>query len=157
MSIAVDQTRLRHICEAVLPERNLDVVEATRILEIAQLAAGVDLDEDPAEQATLQAVAQHVFAIVGMKSEDVRPIPPLPDEEARSVWLDALAAQLHTRGARELAYALAFLVSVSDLKLTPEETAALEEFQHALGLDYRRATDLVILLSEIVAGDDAMP
>ena len=156
MSIAVDQSRLRRVVDAVLPERALDITQATMILQIAQLAAGVDLHEDPAEQATLQAIAQHVFSIVGVRADDVQPIPPVPDEDARSVWLGAIAAQLESRGARELAYALAFLVSVSDLELTPVETAALEEFQHALGLDHRRATDLIILLSDIVeAGDGA--
>lgn len=157
MSIAVDQTRLRRVVEAVLPERRLDVTQATMILQIAQLAAGVDLDDDPAEQATLQAVAQQVFSIVGVKPDEVLPIPPLPDEDARAVWLRAIAAQIKTRGARELAYALAFLVSVADLELTPLERTTLEEFQNALGLEHRRAMDLVILLSEIVAADDAGP
>lgn len=154
MSIAVDQTRLRRVVEAVLPEKTLDVAEATMILQIAQLAAGVDLEEHPAEEATLHAVAQHVFSMVGMKPDEDAPIPPLPDEDARAAWLRAMASQLETRGARELAYALAFLVSVSDLELTATETAALEEFQHALGLDHRRATDLVVMLSDIVAAGD---
>lgn len=157
MSIAVDQTRLRRVVDAVLPDRRLDLAQATMILQIAQLAAGVDLDEDPAEEATLHAVAQHVFSLVGMKPDEDSPIPPLPDEDARAAWLRALASQLETRGARELAYALAFLVSVADLELTPVEKTALEEFQHALGLDHRRATDLVVMLSEIMAAGDITP
>lgn len=157
MSIAVDQSRLRQIVETVMPSRELDPAEATTILQIAQLAAGVDFDdEDPAEEAVLLSVAQQVFSLVGTKPDDVLPIPSLPDAEARAEWLAALAAQLDTRGARELAYALAFLVSVADLELTPAETRALEEFQRALGLDDRRATDLVITLSEIVAAGDAV-
>lgn len=152
MSIAVDQTRLRRIVETVLPDATLERAEATTILEIAQLAAGVEIDGDPVARSILQAVAQQVCSRAGLKPGEVLPIPPLPDEEARASWVGSLAAQLQTRGARELAYALAFLVSVADLELTPAETAALEEFQHALGLDHRRATDLVVVLTEIVAG-----
>jgi tellurite resistance protein len=156
MSIAVDQTRLRRIVETLRAGEALDRAGAMTILEIAQLAAGVGPEDDPVEHATLQAVAQHVGSIAGMKPGELLAIPPLPDEEARAGHLALLASQLPTRAARELAYAVAFLVSVADLELTPAERTALEEFQHALGLDYRRATDLVVLVSEIVdAGDTA--
>jgi tellurite resistance protein len=73
--------------------------------------------------------------------------------DARRARIGTLADQLESRRARELAYAFAFLVSVADVKLTPQETAALEEFQHALGLEYSRATDLVVLLTDVVAAD----
>lgn len=158
MSIAVDQSRLRSIVHTVMPGTKLGRSEAATILQMAQIAAGVDLDpttdEDPAERATLQAIAQHVCSMVGLPREEVLPIPPVRDEHVRLSWLSSLASRLETRGARELAFSLAFLVSVSDLQLTREETAALEDVQRALELDHRRATDLVVLLSEIVAGGD---
>ncbi|HSK01580.1 MAG TPA: hypothetical protein VK932_10085 [Kofleriaceae bacterium] len=155
MSIAVDQTRLRRIVEALRVGETLDRAGALTILEIAQLAAGVGPEDDPAEHATLQAIAQHVGSLVGTKPGELLAIPQLPDEDARAGHLALLASQLHTRAARELAYAIAFLVSVADLQLTPAETAALEEFQRALGIDDRRATDLVVLVSEIVAAGDS--
>lgn len=156
MSIAVDQTRLRRIVEALRAGESLDRAGVMTILEIAQLAAGVGPEDDPAEHATLQAIAQHVGSIAGTKPGELLAIPQLPDEEARSGHLALLASQLPTRAARELAYAVAFLVSVADLQLTAAETAALEEFQRALGIDDRRATDLVVLVSEIIdAGDSA--
>jgi hypothetical protein len=152
MSIALDQSRLRRIVDAVLQGERLDRSEAATILEFAQLAAGVDLDEDPAELAVLQAFAQHIAPILGERPDDTRPIPPLPDEDARLHWLGALAAELDTRGARELAFVLAYLVSVADLAMSPLETTALEEVQRVLGVDERRATDLVVFVTETVAG-----
>jgi hypothetical protein len=147
MGIAVDQSRLRRIVEHLVPRESIDRVQATTLLEIAQLAAGADQREDPAELAMLQSVAQQI----GLKPGEIRPIPPVPDEEARVSWIRALAAQLETRSARELAFALAFLLSVADLELAALETSALEEFQRALDVEDRRAIDLVIFLTETVA------
>lgn len=157
MAIAVDQTKLRRIVETLLSGVKLESTEALTVVQIAQLAAGVKLDDDPPAQAILQAIAQQVCSLVGLKPGEIRPIPLLADYAARAACLEAVAKQLRTRGARELAYALAFLVSVADLELAPVETTALEAFQRALGLDHRRATDLVIFLSETVAADEAAP
>ncbi len=155
MSIALDQTRLRQIMETVLQGSSLDRAQATTILQFAQLAAGVDLDDDPAEQAILQTLAQQIASVLGTKPDDVLPIPPLPDEDARLHWLGALASELETRGARELAFVLAFLVSVADLDLNALEMSSLEELQRVLGVDEQRATDLVVFVTETVASGEA--
>ncbi len=81
-------------------------------------------------------------------------IAQVPDT-ARRARLDTLGRQLATTGARELAYAVAFLVSVSDLELSPSESAGLEELQHVLHVDDRRATDLTVFIADVVAADDA--
>lgn len=147
MSIAVDQSRLRRIVTHFLPGETLEPVEANTVLEIAQVAAGADRHDDPAEKAMLQAVAQQI----GLKPGELRAIPPLPDDESRRAWVTALAKELRSRGARELAYSLAFLLSVADLELVPAESQALEDLQRALGVDHRRATDVVVYLTEVVA------
>jgi hypothetical protein len=121
------------------------------VLQIAQLAAGSDDVEQPAEHAVLQAIAQRVYALVGLKPSEVCAIPRIPDRDARLSWFRALAAELHTRAARELAFAMAFLVSISDLELHAIEHASLEEMQEAIGVDDRRAMDLVIQLAETIA------
>jgi hypothetical protein len=151
MSIALDQVSLRHVVETVLAGAALDRAAATTILEFAQLAAGVDRDDDPRETAVLQTLAQRFAPAIGAKPDDVAPIPPVPDEDARTQWLNALASQLPTPGARELAYLLAFLVSVADLELTAVERRALEELQRVLGVDHARAAELVVLVTEAVA------
>jgi hypothetical protein len=151
MGIAVDQTNLRRIVEGLAPALRLDADEARSMLELAQLAAGVEADDNPAEHATLQAIAQQVCSMVGLEPSEVFEIPPVPEEQARGHWLASVARPLRTREARELAYALVFLVSVSDLQLTAAERSALQEFQRALQIDDRRATDVVVIVSETVA------
>lgn len=157
MSIAVDQTRLRRIVETILAGESLNRAEASTVLQIAQLAAGADDTEKPAEHAALQAVAQHIYSLVGLKLPEVSAIPPLPDHDARVSWFRALSAELKTRPARELAFAMAFLVSIADLDLRRDEHESLEELQLALGVDHRRATDIVVQLSETVASSQGEP
>ncbi len=155
MSIAIDQTRLRRIVHDLLGSTSLRRAEASAILQIAQLSAGIGPGDDPGEHAALQAVAQSLYSLVGLKLGEVLPIPFTPESETEVGWLRALAADLTSQGARELAFAFAFLVSVADLVLTPEETTGLEDVQRALGLDDRRATDLIVFLTETVASSAA--
>jgi hypothetical protein len=151
MAIAVDQQRLRRIVETLLPRGRVDRPEAITILQFVQLAAGVDRVDDPIEHSIMQSIAQAVSNLAGLRVDEVQPIPLLDDERGRTQWLHRLASQLTSRAARELTYALVILTSVADLRLTSDERDALEEFQHALGLDYQRATDLVVFLTEVVA------
>jgi hypothetical protein len=156
MSIAVDQQRLRRIVETLLPSRTLGPVEANTMLQFVQLAAGADHHDDPIEHSIMQSIAQTVSALAGLRVGEMQSIPPLEDEDARRQWLHTLGAQLASRAARELTYALVFLTSVADLQLTSTELEALEEFQQALGLDHQRVADLVIFLTNIVASSDAV-
>jgi tellurite resistance protein len=148
MSIAVDQTRLRRISSALLPHETLDRTQALAVLEFARIAAGADAVDDPQEHTILQAVVQHVCSLAGLELDEATPIPRAPDPHIR---LARLGDRLATKGARELAYAVALLVSVADLALVPSETANLEELQRALGVDDRRATDLTVFVAETVA------
>ena len=156
MSIAIDQKRLRRIVEALLPGASLEHREASTMLQFVQLAAGVDHEDQPDEHSIMQSIAQKIGALSGLRPGDVLPIPPIEEQHARLHWLRTLGAQLTTRETRELTYAFVFLVSVADLQLTSRERAALEEFQGALGLDDRRAMDLVVFLTDIVAGSDGV-
>jgi tellurite resistance protein len=151
MPIAIDQSKLRAIAQHILGTNRLDRAEATTAVSIAQLAAGADDQERPAEHALLQALAQFVLSGVGLRPGEIRAIPALPDHDARIAWFRALSAELRSQAARELAFAFAFLVSVADLELVPDEHDSLEELQHALGVDHRRAMDIVVLLTETVA------
>ena len=151
MSIAIDQSKLRTIAQEILGADELDRTEATTIVSIAQLAACADDLEHPDEHALLQALAQYVLSGVGLRPGEIRGIPQLPDYDARLAWFCALSADLHSQAAKELAFAFAFLVSIADLELARDEHHCLEELQHALGVEDRRATDIVVLLTETVA------
>lgn len=150
MSIAVDQQRLRRIVDLLLPNRRLERSEATTMLQFVQLAAGVERIDGLVEHSIMQSVAQSVCGLAGLRTGELLAIPPLNDDLARMSWLQRLGRQLLSRGARELTYALVFLTTVADLQLTSAERDALEDFQHALEIDDRRATTLVILLTDIV-------
>lgn len=155
MSIAVDQQRLRRIVQHVLPGYTLEREEAETVLEFVQLAAGIERADDPMEHSVLLAIAQQIGAMSGFENRDLLPAEQMASGDARMNWLRALAVQLRSQGARELAYVLSFLASVADLELTESERNALEELQRALGLDDRRATDLVVFATEVVADDSA--
>lgn len=137
--------------ETILVGENLQRNEALTVLQVAQLAAGADGTEQPAEHAILQAIAQRIYSHVGLKPGEVSAIGKLHDYDARMSWLRALAAGLESRSARELAFAMAFLVAVSDLELRYAEHESLEELQLVLGVDHRRATDIVVQLTETIA------
>jgi hypothetical protein len=154
MAIAVDQSRLRRIVQALLPDASLRRGEAMTILQFVRLAAGIDDDDNPDEHAIMQVIAQQVGCLSGLAAGDLLPSAPMDDEHTRAHWLSALAVHLPRPGVRDFTYALVFLVSVADLQLTVSERDSLEEFQYALGLDDRRATDIVVLLTEIVAASE---
>jgi hypothetical protein len=152
MSIAIDQSRLRQISDSILGRSKLDRDEVDAIMELAQLAATVDDDESFAEHETLQAIAQHVGAMAGWEPGEMRAVHG--SAMIGEKYVESLSRRLSTQASRELAYAYAFLVSVSNLELTARERAELERFQRALGVSDRRATDLVVRITEVVAADD---
>jgi hypothetical protein len=150
MSVVIDQTKLRRLCQAILLDERLDRRQAAMVLSIAQLAAGADHAEHSAEVALLHALAQWVSRETGIQPERASAIPPLPDRVARLSWLRAIGRELHSPAARDLAFAFAFLVFVADLELVSRERTCSEELQRAFSIDDRRATDIVVLVTDIV-------
>ncbi len=151
MTIAIDQTKLRRIIETVLAGESLNRDQGTALLQIAQLAAGADETEQRVERALLQALAQRISSLTGVQFAELIAIPPIEGFRARMSRFRALAAVLQTRAARELGFALAFLIAISDLELQRAEHDTLEELQQALGVDHVRATDLVVKLTDVIA------
>lgn len=151
MTIAIDQSKLRRIMDAILAGESLSREEGTTLLQIAQLAAGADDTEQPVERALLQGLAQRISSLNGIQPAELIAIPPIQGFRARMARFRTLAATLQTRAARELGFAVAFLVAISDLELQSSERETLDELQHALGVDHRRATDIVVQLTEIIA------
>ncbi len=143
----------------LVPGASLAQPEADSLIQLVQLAAGVDHEDDPAEHAIVQAIAQRVRWMSELEPEleptDILPIPPLPDSDARAHWLAAIAGALRSPGVRELAYVLAFVVTVADLEMKPAERDAMDEVQRALGLDDRCAMDLIVRVTELVAAEAA--
>ncbi|MDX2089467.1 MAG: hypothetical protein SFX73_16560 [Kofleriaceae bacterium] len=148
----LDAVSFRTIAKQLLPARStLSRDEAIAVIQIAELAVGVDLHEDIEEYAILQQVTRHVCAIGGITPDDVPVVSPLPlDGEERRAWCMRLARQLVTNGARELAYVLAYLVVVDNFELSPIEGSLIHELQDALELSDDRSNFLVQNAAEIM-------
>lgn len=151
MSIALDHRTFGRLLGIVMPDTIPNPAEARVIVQIAQLAAGIDLDEDGDERGLLSVLTRQLCAIVGIPISSVRVLSPLPiDAEERHAQIASLASQLATTGARELAYLVAYLLIVSDLELAPVETELLEGLQRALWIEGPRAAELAAEVSELV-------
>lgn len=155
MSIAIDHQRLSQIVDEVLRQRVVDDGEAYAMVEFVRLAGGSDHDCAPKTRAIMETIVREIRSLSDLDPETtpmkVTPSELAPDRETRIRWLAALASQLRSHAARELTYVFAFLVSVADLELSLAERVTLEELQQVLGVDHRRATELTICVTDIVA------
>lgn len=151
-SMQLDAVTFRTIAKRILsPASALTSDEAVAVIHAAQVTAGVDRLENAEEQSLLRQVARHVAAIAGVAPDAIPPASPLPlDDEEWRAWIDRLAGALHAPGASELAYVLAYLVTIADVEIAPVESSFLDELRAALGIDRDRAADLVVMVSSLV-------
>jgi hypothetical protein len=151
MSIELDDKTFGRLLDIAMPGRTPPPTETSTILQIAQLAAGVDLDEDLDERGLLGTLTQKLCATAGIPLETVTPLSPLPiHTEERTAQIATLADGLVTSSSRELAYIVAYLLIVSDLELAPVETELLDGLRGALRIEGRRASELAAEVSELV-------
>jgi tellurite resistance protein len=155
-----DSTADRLFQAIVPPGPALAAAEVTAILQLGWLVAEIDLREDSDELAVWRSIARRLMTTSGDSPACVEPVSPLPlDDEERTARIHELAAKLSTRSARELAYAIAYLVAVADVELGPIEQSFLDQLRRALGIEEERAAYLVATAARIVTprGDDAAP
>jgi hypothetical protein len=152
----LDAITFRTLAKQLLPPRStLSADEATAVVQIAELAIGVDLEEGAEELALLRQVKRHVCAIGGISPDDVPAVSPLPlDAEERRAWCAQLAHRLDSNGARELAYVLAYLCIAGDLELAPVESSLIVDLQGALDIDNARADELVEAVAVLATPGD---
>lgn len=141
LGLTIDSDFVREILrnEILRPE------EARAIMKIAYLAAEIDLEEDLEESATLNDLAEPVWAAADMPPEPIPIISPLPlpiDIEERMRVARWLTGELQSQGARELAYVYAYLLAASDRALRRIESNFIDELQHLLEISDDRASDL---------------
>jgi hypothetical protein len=147
----IDAVTFRTIARRLLSPNTLTRDEAFAIAHAAQIAAGVDLWENPEEHALLRQLVEHVCVIVGITPADIQPASPLPiDGEERHAWCVRIASALNTPGADELAYVVAYLVTVADIEMAPLENDFLDELRIVLGLDRGHAADVVVTVSSLL-------
>jgi len=159
MSIEIDDAKFQKILDITVGEQRLEPQELRAIVQLVQLAAAIDLDDDPAEPPLVQALTSRLCALGGLATEAIPPLSPIPtDGEERAARIAMLARCLVTSAGRELAFGLAYLVIVVDLELAPVEGDLLEQLQHQLAIPRPRAGDLVEAIARVVTpGEAAVP
>ncbi len=151
MTIEIDDAKFQQILGLTVGTQPLGPLEVRTVLQIAQLAADIDLDDDPAELTLLRSLTARLCAATGTVLDRFPLLSPIPtDDEERAWQIAALVRQLPTTGGRDLAFALAYLMIVSDLELAPVEDALLEQLQRALTIPPGRASGLIEGIAELV-------
>lgn len=148
----IDAVTFRSIVKSLLPRATtLSRDEAEAIVHVAQLAGGVDLDEDPSEVRLQRQLVSHVCTLANVTPDSIAPASPLPiDDEERRAWIVRLAKRLTTSGVAELAYVIAHLITVSDLEIAPVESVFVESLRDGLGIGRERAAELAVTISSMI-------
>ena len=126
--------------------------EAVALVRIAHLALAADDREDSDE---VEVVHELVAQLCVLANTGAIASPELAHGDGdRLARIRDLGRQLRATPARELAYALAYLVSIADLELAPAEQALVDTLAPALGLAGERAAELAILAARAVTPAD---
>nr|HEX4315983.1 hypothetical protein [Kofleriaceae bacterium] len=141
----VPPDRIREIVRATYSGK-LSPVEAEAIVALGQLAVDADGREDPDEISMFFAFGQAVLELAGIKRT---PEPSIPDDDELARMAE-LAKQLDSDGARDLAYAMAYVLTVADIDIAPAEDVFIERLQEALGMTDDRARELGSSIAEAV-------
>ena len=156
MTIAIDDEKFQQILAVTVGSQRLGPDAARTVLQLARLAAEIDLDDDPAEQALLRSLTMQLCTATGVALNDLPHRFPVPtDDEERAAQIATLVQQLPTTGTRDLAFALAYLLIVSDLEFAPIEAALLEQLRCALTIPPGRASLLIEAVARIVTPGSA--
>ncbi len=132
----LEPSTIRTIVRARHPDP-LAARDAETILALCQLAVDADGREDPDEIAMFFAFGAALYELAGIKG---RPTPTFASDLEDDQQLRALAAQLTAPASRELAYAIAHVLTVADT--APEESQFLDQLRRALDLAPDRAAKL---------------
>jgi hypothetical protein len=138
----------RKIVNATLGSERLAPADAAALVGITYLALDADDREDEEELAVVDEIAQHVCTLAG--TQVAAPGVRATDDYVRLEKVRELGAQLSGTATRELAYALAYAVSISDMDIAPAEMELLADLAVALGITDARAAELAETLAEAV-------
>jgi hypothetical protein len=117
--------------------------EARAIIDVARLAATADGKTDLSETVVLLALTKIICEMAGLKE-----VPNTTAVDGKR--LAEIGETLSPQGARELAYASAFLIMIQDLELTKEESQMANGLAEALVIDSGRAKALASSMEQLV-------
>jgi hypothetical protein len=138
---------------ATLGNTKLSAADATAIVSIARLAVDADRSEDSDELELYDALAEQVCKLAGISPDavqDAEDKQPRGDDDRQQRML-ARADQLKTAPPRELAYVVAYVLTISDLDIRREEDAFLAELQESLAISDDRQGEIAELVNDAIA------
>ena len=144
----IDATRFRAALKAVHPSA-LSPGDAETIMAIAQMSVDADGQENTDEIQMFFALGKTVYFMAGLNET---PSPAFPDDDPYETdqRIAGLAAKLSTPESRDLAYAVAHLLTVIDIQIAREEEAFLEKLRTALAISDDHAEELALKLGQAI-------
>jgi len=136
--MTLDTGRFREVLTPLHPAE-VSPVDAEVIVELAQLTLDADGREDKDELQAFFALCKAVFAMAGI---DNAPTPTFVSGDEDAERMRALVDKLTTIEARELAFACAHLLSISDTDIAPEEDEFVADLRDAMSITEERADEI---------------
>lgn len=141
-----DTRRFREILTPLHPG-SVSPEDAEVILELAQLCVDSDGREDADEIQTFFALGKAVFAMAGLQNT---PTPTFMGGDEDNERMRELVTKLATTQSKELAFACAHLLSISDIDIAPEEDAFIGALRDALAISEERGDEIAAQLNAAV-------
>jgi hypothetical protein len=127
--------------------------EAEAIVSLSRLAIDADRSVDGEELDLYDNLGDLICELAGLDADDVveaEDRKPRGDDD-RGVRIAAAVGKLTAAPARELAYAVAFMLTLADLAIQPEEDAYLSMLQDKLGISDDRQSEIAEDVSDALA------
>lgn len=141
--MTLDTARFREILTPLHPTA-VSHADAEVILELVQLCVDSDGREDADEIKSFFALGKAVFAMAGLQST---PTPTSMGGDDDNERMRELAGQLTSTHGKELAFACAHLLSISDVDIAPEEDAFIGALRDALAISVERGDEIAAQLN----------
>jgi len=131
----------------------LGATEAQAIVGLARLAIDADRSVDGDELDLYDDLADLICELAGADADEIveaEDRKPRGDDDRVARIADG-AGKLTTTSVRELGYAVAFMLTMADLAIQPDEDAYLAQLQDALKISDDRQTEIAATVSDAIA------
>jgi len=131
----------------------LDAPEAQAIVGLARLAIDADRSVDGDELDLYDDLADLICELAGADADEIveaEDRKPRGDDDRVARIADG-ATKLTTTSVRELGYAIAFMLTIADLAIQPDEDAYLAQLQDALKITDDRQAEIAATVSDAIA------
>ena len=131
----------------------LEADDAKAIVGVARLAVDADRSEDSDELDLYDLLAEQVCKLAGIAADavqDAEDVKPRGDDDRETRML-AYADRMRTAPVRELGYAIAYVLTIADLDIAPDEDTFLAALQQALAISDDRQGEIAELVNDAIA------